>query len=144
MARVIRAACVVGGMATGVALVGREPLSFWGGYDYHSGEIIDSHHPLRGQMAAGRILAIPRTRGSSTTTEVLLEAVRAGTAPAAILTPGVDSFLALASIVAEELYGAGIPVVALQPEDFDLLQDGQWVEVAEDGLIRIDAEPSDR
>ena len=86
-------------LARGVALVSAEPLSFWGGYDYHTGEITDRRHPLSGSIAAGRVLALPFTRGSSTTTAILLEAVRAGTAPTAILTTGVDAFFALASIV---------------------------------------------
>jgi predicted aconitase with swiveling domain len=140
MAGVIHARPLVRGAASGMALVGREPVSFWGGYDYRTGEIIDPHHHLCGRVAAGRILAIPYSRGSSTTTEVLLEAVRAGTAPAAILTTGVDSFFALASIVAEEMYGKGIPILALMPEDFDALQEGQWIDIAEDGAIAIGEE----
>jgi len=87
---------------------------------------------------------MPYTRGSSTTTAVLLESVRAGTAPAAILTTGVDSFFALASIVAEEMYGKGIPVVALQPGDFEALQDGQWIDVGPDGVITVGAGRIDR
>jgi predicted aconitase with swiveling domain len=143
VAKVIRATPLVRGDASGKALVGREPLSFWGGYDYHTGEIIDPHHHLRGRLAGGRILAIPYARGSSTTTEVLLEAVRAGTAPAAILTTGIDSFFVLASIVAEEMYGRSIPIVALEPADFKILQDDQWVQVSEDGVITVDAERKD-
>ena len=100
-------------------LVSTQPLSFWGGYDHQTGEIIDRRHPLSGQIARGRILAIPNTVGSSTTTAVLLEAVRAGTAPAAILTDSVDSFLALASIVAAELYNRPIPIVALSTQQFE-------------------------
>ena len=72
-------------------------------------------HPLSGEVAAGRVLVVPFSRGSSTTTAVLLEAARAGTAPAAIVTTGVDSFFALASIVARELYGRPIPIVAVTP-----------------------------
>src|SRR5262249_14489227 len=100
-ARVIAGRAIVDGAADGEALVTAEALSFWGGYDFHTGEIIDRHHPLAGVRAAGRILAVPFSKGSSTTTAVLLEAVRAGTAPAAIVTTGVDSFFALASIVAD-------------------------------------------
>ena len=54
---------------------------------------------------------------------MLLEAVRAGTAPAAIVTTGVDSFFALASIVADVMYGKSFPVIALEPADFALLAD---------------------
>ena len=109
MAELIRGQVVVAGTAAGELLVSRAPLSFWGGYDSRTGEIIDCRHPLSGQIAAGRVLALPNTIGSSTTTAVLLEAIRAGTAPAAILTIGVDSFLALASVVSNEMYGRVIP-----------------------------------
>jgi len=128
---------VVAGRASGEALASVEPLSFWGGYEYRTGEIIDRRHPLSGHIAAGRVLAIPFARGSSTTTAVLLEAVKAGTAPAAILTTGVDSFFALASIVADEMYGKSIPVVALPPDDFASLKTGQQIEVRPDGTVEV-------
>ena len=137
MGRVIQGRPIVPGVGAGAVLVSSEPLSFWGGYDHRTGEIIDRRHPLSGQVAAGRVLAVPFTRGSSTTTAVLLEAVRAGTAPAAILITGEDTFLALASVVAEELYGRPIPVVALAPEDYARLVPGQVVRVAEDGEVEI-------
>jgi cis-L-3-hydroxyproline dehydratase len=52
------------GTASGVALATREPLSFWGGYDWKTGEIIDRRHPLSGMIAKDKILVIPFTRGS--------------------------------------------------------------------------------
>lgn len=129
---------LVAGEASGEVLRSPEPMSFWGGYDYHTGEIIDRRNPLSGQIAAGRILALPFTIGSSTTAAVLLEAVRAGTAPAAILTARADSFLALASIVADEMYGKPIPIVALDPGDFEALRTGQRLRVRRDGTVEVD------
>jgi len=134
--RVIRGRAVVAGAAEGEALVTSDALSFWGGYDFHTGEIIDKHHPLAGVRAAGRILAVPFSKGSSTTTAVLLEAVRAGTAPAAIVTTGVDSFFALASIVAEVMYGKPFPVIALDATDFAQLTTGERLAIDESGAIR--------
>jgi cis-L-3-hydroxyproline dehydratase len=134
--RVIDGRAIVDGAAEGEALVTHDALSFWGGYDFRTGEIIDRHHPLRGVRAAGRILAVPFSKGSSTTTAVLLEAVRAGTAPAAILTTGVDAFFALASIVADVMYGKSFPVVALTAEEFALLRSGESLIVERGGRIR--------
>ena len=128
---------VIRGEARGKALVGDEPLSFWGGYDWKTGEIIDRRHMLSGKMAKGRILAIPFTRGSSTTTAVLLEAIRAGTAPAAILTTGTDFFFALASVVAEKLYATSLPLVALDEKDFTRLQTGDDVQITESGQVIV-------
>lgn len=137
MARVIAGRVLVAGSASGEALVTSEALSFWGGYDFHTGEIIDKHHPLAGVRAAGRVLAVPSSKGSSTTTAVLLEAVRAGTAPAAILTTGVDAFFALASIVADVMYGKSFPVVALEADDFASLVTGAHVIVDREGRVSV-------
>jgi predicted aconitase with swiveling domain len=135
--RVIAGRAVVEGEAEGEALVTNEALSFWGGYDFHTGEIIDKHHPLAGVCAAGRILVVPFSKGTSTTTAVLLEAVRAGTAPAAIITTGVDSFFALASIVADVMYAKSFPVIALEPDDFAMLRTGMRVTIDRLGRIRF-------
>jgi predicted aconitase with swiveling domain len=127
----------IAGSARGLALVSHDPLSFWGGYDWKTGEIIDRRHPLSGEIAKGKILAIPFTRGSSTTTAVLLEAIRAGTAPNAILTTAADFFFALASVVATELYNTPIPLVALSESDFSRLHTGDQIDVDDQGKILV-------
>jgi predicted aconitase with swiveling domain len=138
MANVIFGNPIVPGQAQGPALVTNEPLSFWGGYDHQSGEITDRRHPLSGQIAAGRILVVPFTRGSSTTTAVLLEAIRANTAPVGIITTNVDSFFALASIVADEIYGQPIPIIVIAKEEFATLKSGQLLAIELDGSIRLE------
>jgi predicted aconitase with swiveling domain len=135
--KIIQGHPIIPGSTEGLGLVANEPLSFWGGYDYHTGEITDRRHPLSGQIAAGKILAVPFTRGSSTTTAVLLEAVRAGTAPAAIITTGVDSFFALASIVANVMYQSPIPIIAVASDDFAGLQTGDMINIDEEGRIVV-------
>ncbi|WP_419948916.1 aconitase X swivel domain-containing protein [Candidatus Palauibacter sp.] len=127
---------LVPGAAEGAVLYSTEPLSFWGGYDAETGEIIDRRHPLSGRNGAGRVMAIPATRGSSTTTAVLLEAIRRGTAPAALLTRGPDPFLALAAIVAGQLYDRAPPVIALAPEDFEALQRLSHVRLEPTGTVQ--------
>src|SRR5574339_842113 len=132
---ILRGRIIIPGEARGKALVSREPLSFWGGYDWKTGEIIDRRHMLSGSVARDRILAIPFTRGSSTTTAVLLEAIRAETAPAAIITTGVDFFFALASVVADELYTAPLPLIALAEEEFSRLKTGDEIQISQDGTV---------
>jgi len=128
---------IIRGEARGQALVSSEPLSFWGGYDWKTGEIIDRRHGLSGSIAKDKILAVPFTRGSSTTTAVLLEAIRAGTAPAAILTTDTDFFFALASVVAEELYRTPLPLIALAQSDFATLRTGDELLLKENGEVII-------
>ena|SRR5687768_6223110 len=128
---------VISGSVRGMALVSSEPLSFWGGYDWKSGEITDRRHPLSGMNANGKILAVPFARGSSTTTAVLLEAIRAGTSPRGIITTGTDFFFALASVVADELYSKPLPLVAVSENDFARLQTGDQIEIDEQGMITV-------
>ena len=128
---------IIPGEAQGKALVSSEPLSFWGGYDWKTGEIIDRRHVLSGAIAKDKILAVPFTRGSSTTTAVLLEAIRAKTAPAAIITTDTDFFFALASVVADELYASPLPLVALAEEDFSRLNTNDTVQITTDGIVMI-------
>ena len=125
---------LVAGEATGIALVLFEPLSFWGGLDPATGRVIDVHHPQRDAVVTGRILVMPSGRGSSSSSSVLAEAIRAGTGPAAIVLREADPIVALGSIVARELYGAVMPVVVAS----DAIADGERVAVvASKGTAQI-------
>jgi predicted aconitase with swiveling domain len=52
-------------------------------------------------------------RGSSSASTVLAEAIRLGTAPAAIVLAEPDPILVVGAMVAETLYGRRCPVVVL-------------------------------
>lgn len=131
----IRGEIVVEGRAAGITLASTEPLSFWGGYDQKTGEIIDRRHPLSGEKSAGRILVLPYTRGSSTSTAILLESVRAGVAPAGLVTDRADVFLALASVVAGEMYQASFPILAVSRQDFERIESGREASLTGEGEL---------
>lgn len=102
---------LVKGTAEGIALVLSEPLSFWGGVDAETGQIIDHSHPALGQNVAGRILVMPCGRGSSSASSVLLEAIRLGTAPTAIILERPDPILTVGALLAIKLYGIFCPIL---------------------------------
>jgi len=52
------------------------------------------------------------------------------------VTTGVDAFFALASIVADVMYGKSFPVIALEPADFALLETGERLVIDSSGVIR--------
>ena len=99
------------GEAEGEALVLTAPLSFWGGVEAETGRIRDPHHPQFGASVAGRVLAMPLARGSSSSSSVLAEAIRLGTAPAAIILGAPDPILTVGALVAAALYGRACPIV---------------------------------
>jgi len=128
---------LVAGSAEGRALVSPEPLSFWGGFNPKTGEIVDRRHALSGHLITGRALVLPAGKGSSTSSACLLESIRAGTAPAAILLLKADPILALGAIVADELYGRSVPILVLPEEEFRSLKDGDRVAVGRDGRLTV-------
>jgi hypothetical protein len=117
------------GRATGTALVLDAPLSLWGGLDSATGRIIDQRHPQRGALVSGRVLIMPGGRGSSSSSSVLAEAIRAGTAPAAILLREPDLIVALGAHVAAELYGLFVPVVVISAERYATIAHGEAITV---------------
>ncbi|MBA2520056.1 MAG: DUF126 domain-containing protein [Chloroflexia bacterium] len=121
----------------GSLLVGREPLSFWGGLDPNTGEVIDRRHPLTGQRLTNRILAIPHGRGSCSASGVLLEAICNGTGPLAIITSRIDPIIGLGAILAEELYGRVVPVAVLGADDFLELRSGDRVTITMSGEMTL-------
>jgi len=125
------------GSVTARAIVLREPLSLWGGMDPASGQVIDARHPQHGESLAGRVVVMPAARGSSSSSSVLAEAVRAGYAPAGILLAEVDLILAVGAAVAEELYGVRVPIVVVAPEELALVRDGQALTINREGEITL-------
>ncbi|MGI8644307.1 MAG: aconitase X swivel domain-containing protein [Thermomicrobiales bacterium] len=119
----------------GVAVVTDEALSFWGGVDPATGCVIDEHHPLRGECLAGRVLLLPRGRGSCSASGVLLECIHQGTAPAAIITRSVDPVLGLGAILADEVYSQRMPLLVITPEEWQTIETGDSVTILPSGEV---------
>lgn len=120
------------GRASGKVLVLSEPLSFWGGLDPRSGEIIDRWHKQSGTMLSRTILVMRSGRGSSSGSTVLAESIRLGTAPAAILLAEPDPIITVGALVADELYGLSCPVLVLAEEAYRACESAQFVEILAD------------
>jgi len=125
------------GRARAPALVLEEPLSLWGGLDPATGRVIELRHPQHGATVTGRVLVLPAARGSSSSASVLAEAVRAGTAPAAVVLGEPDLILALGAAVAEELYGVQIPILVLPSDDLAAIRDGATVDIGSEGVSAV-------
>jgi predicted aconitase with swiveling domain len=131
----VKGRVLAAGQADAAALVLDEPLSLWGGVDPGTGLIIDARHPQLGASVSGRVLVLPAARGSSSSSSVLAELVRAERAPAAILVGELDLILAVGAAVAEELYGRRVPVLVIPTAELAALRDGQRIIVSEDGSV---------
>jgi predicted aconitase with swiveling domain len=121
---------LVEGAAAGTALVLAEPLSFWGGLDPSTGEVIEANHPQRGEVVTGRILVMPSGRGSSSSATVLAESIRLGIGPAGFVLAEADEIIAIGALVAEALYGVTIAVFVASQDGYAAIREGDHLTLA--------------
>lgn len=127
---------IAGEAAAAPALVLDAPISFWGGVNPESGEIIDRRHPQSTQMIGGKVLCLPGTIGSSGASSVLLELVYQGKAPAALVLDHPDAILLLGLIAAKEMDWPHPLAVRLGKETFRHFR-GHTLSIEPDGTITV-------
>ena len=130
---VIRGRKVVGGVSEGEALVTSQTISGWGGVNPMKGEVIESHHELRGVSFADRILVFPGAKGSSGWSGVFHMTRLAGVAPLGMLFTITTTKAALGAVVLR------VPSMT----DFDRdpvaeIETGDWVRIdADAGEVQV-------
>ena len=128
---------LVAGEARGEILALDESLSFWGGFDSASGRITDQAHPQVGASLTKKIVMMSIGRGSSSASSVLAEAIREGTAPAALILQESDEIIVLGAIVADEIYGIVMPILIVDGPTYDEVAAGAAAVIAPDGTISL-------
>jgi predicted aconitase/predicted aconitase with swiveling domain len=121
----------VAGSASAKLLAAGVELSFWGGVDPRTGEVIDRFHPLSGCFLKDTILAIPGSRGSCGGSVVMMELMLNGQGPKALIFERPEEIITLGVMVAEEMFDETAAVVTLDPKDFRQLlkRNGELVHV---------------
>ena len=134
----INAQVLIDGQARGKALMLDEELSFWGGFDPIKGEIIDTHHPQHLQLVGGRILFVPRSRGSAGTPGGIAETLRNGSGPLAFVLTQRDVNISIGTLVANRLYGLTIPVLEISAGQMSQIKTGEDISIDPGGILLID------
>jgi hypothetical protein len=93
------------GKAKGIALVSREPLSFYGGIDAKTGKVIEEEHELKGECVKDKILVFPKGKGSTVGSYIIYGLKKNRVAPKAIVNEETETIVATGAIL------AGIPCV---------------------------------
>lgn len=119
------------GKAQGELIVSSEPISFLGGVDPETGEVIDSNHELKGEIIKDKILFIPGGKGSTVGSYVIFQMKKNNTAPKAIICIKAEPIIVTGAIM------SNIPMVD-SPEDIEPLTTGTMVEVdGDEGIINV-------
>ena len=122
---------IVKGKAKGELIVSSEPISFLGGVNPDTGEIIDPNHELKGKIIKDKVLFIPGGKGSTVGSYVIFQMKKNNTSPKAIICLNAEPIIVTGAIISD------IPMVD-GPEDTESLTNGVLVEVdGDEGTITI-------
>ncbi len=118
------------GKVVGEALVTGDDISFYGGCDPETGEIVEKDHHLEGKSVSGKILVFPSGKGSTVGSYVLYALKKAEKAPLAIVNKVMDPVVAVGCIISE--------IPAVDQIDIAKIKDGQKIEVdADNGVVTL-------
>lgn len=119
------------GKGKGDLIVSSEPISFLGGVNPETGEVIDPNHELKGEIIKDKVLFIPGGKGSTVGSYVIFQMMKNNTAPKAIICLNAEPIIATGAIMSD------IPMVDT-PSNVKGLTNGTMVEVdADEGTIEI-------
>ena len=125
----LKGRCIYAGDAQGEALVTSQAISFFGGVDPETGNIVERGHELEGKCISGKVLVFPTGKGSTVGSYTIYRLKQNGHAPLAILNAECETITAVGCIIAE------IPCVDQLP--IQTIPDGSRV-ILKDGFIDID------
>jgi predicted aconitase with swiveling domain len=118
------------GKVVGEALVTGDDISFYGGCDPETGEIVEKGHHLEGKSISGKVLVFPSGKGSTVGSYVLYALKKAEKAPLAIVNKVMDPVVAVGCIISE--------IPAVDQIDIGKIQNGQKIEVdADNGVVTL-------
>jgi hypothetical protein len=89
------------GVVEGVALKTTQPISFYGGVDPETSEILEKGHELQGQQIKDKILVFPTGKGSTVGSYTLYRLKKGNVAPAGIVNSECETVVAVGAIISE-------------------------------------------
>jgi predicted aconitase with swiveling domain len=89
------------GVTEGEALTTTQPISFYGGVDPETSEILEKGHELQGKRIKGKILVFPNGKGSTVGSYTLYRLKKGGVAPAGMINRECETVVAVGAIISE-------------------------------------------
>lgn len=130
---ILKGRSVSRGTAAGPALVSKDAISFLGGIDPKTGNVIEKGHALFGKNVKDTVLVFPSGKGSTVGSYVIYQLKKNGVAPVAIINVRSEPIVAVGAII------SSIPMVDnLEQDPLAAIKNGQTVTVnGTDGTVEI-------
>lgn len=123
---------IMKGKAENLALVTSQPISFYGGVDPSTGQIIEKGHELKGKSVKDKILIFPTGKGSTVGSYTLYRMKKNGASPAGIINKECETVIAVGAIISD------IPCVDLI--DISRIKTGDRVRIVNEKVIVINSD----
>ena len=116
------------GVVESDALKTNQPISFYGGVDPETSEILEKGHELQGKRIKGKILVFPTGKGSTVGSYTLYRLKKGGLAPAGIINSECETVVAVGAIISE--------IPCIDKIDISQIKTGDIVRI-ENGVVTI-------
>jgi len=127
---ILKGRTIYPGVTSGVALVSRMGISFYGGVDPETGVVTEDGHDLEGQSIAGKVLVFPTGKGSTVGSYVLYRLKKNGIAPLAVINEECETITAVGCIIAE--------IPCIDQVELDKIQTGMTLQIdAANGIMEV-------
>ena len=125
----LRGRIISKGYAQAEALATSQPISFYGGVDPNTGEVLEKDHELLGKSVKGKILVFPTGKGSTVGSYTLYRLKKNDMAPAGIINRECETVVAVGAIISE------IPCV--DKIDISKIETGDLIRIENDVVILL-------
>ncbi len=112
------------GVAKGEALATTQSISFYGGVNPDTSEIIEKDHELQGKKVKAKVLVFPQGKGSTVGSYTLYRMKKNGMAPSGIINNECETVVAVGAIISEIPCVDNIDISKIKTGDIVSLKNG--------------------
>jgi len=124
---------VIGGSVEGEAVVTSQPVSFLGGVNPDTGQVVEKGHEAEGQCITGKIFVFPHGKGSTAGPYIIYSMAKRRTAPLAMINVNAEPIIAVGAAM------GNIPLIdRLDRNPLEVINTGDRVMIdGEQGLVEV-------
>ena len=131
---VLKANRKFGSELEGEALVSHDPIHFTLDIDSETGIVMGTKHDLRGENITNKILVIPSAKGGVQSAMSIVELLRCGCSPRALLYDKTNPIMVQGAVM------ANIPIMdGFDQNPVEVIKSGDWVKIKPaQGIVEIE------
>ncbi|MEM2918511.1 MAG: DUF126 domain-containing protein [Candidatus Altiarchaeota archaeon] len=115
------------GKVKGIAIVSKQPISFFGCVDIETGRIIEKNHELYGKSIKNKILVFPYGKGSTVGSYALYRLKKNKVAPKGIINKECEPIVAIGAIISDIACVDKVDIRKIETGDYVIINGGKVI-----------------